>query len=249
MTWNLEMRPTTTRESNTFTLIELLFVIAIIGILAALLLPALSLAREQAKRSSCLNNLKQIALGMIMYEDAYQVFPRVDKSGNDFPDNVDIGSIQALEDYKIKQPGSMDSDLWRCPSGKKAPTGVSGGNMFLANYPGSFPGQANYAIMTNWNTATWTSVSIYRGSLSPSSAKDPVGPLIGDDINDWTGSVNAAGVKIMNGPHTRNQSEWFAGGNQVFSDGHGKWYDRNAYPVLSNPNWNSGSNRYWWPEE
>ncbi len=62
-------------ERTGFTLVEMLVVIAIIAVLASLLLPAVQNAREASRRAQCLNNMKQIGLGILSYHDSHDAFP------------------------------------------------------------------------------------------------------------------------------------------------------------------------------
>jgi len=78
-------RPIQTSEKRPFgfTLVELLVVIAIIGILVALLLPAIQAAREAARRTKCINNLKNLGLACLNYESAKRSYPPSSSTASD----------------------------------------------------------------------------------------------------------------------------------------------------------------------
>lgn len=104
-------------RKNGFTLIELLVVIAIIAILAAILFPVFGRARENARRSSCQSNLKQIGLGLLQYMQDYdEITPAawfaVNLTGGD-------GSSNATDRYKWMdaiQPYTKSEQIFNCPS-------------------------------------------------------------------------------------------------------------------------------------
>lgn len=129
-----------------FSLLELLVVIAIIGILAALLLPALSAAKERARRTHCMSNLKQFTVGMIMYgSDNNDRMPFLENGlwAWDLPNSVAKVLLQnnITRDimYDPSNPEQNNDTLWNWYEGWK-----------VIGYAMTFPGTAS-VTRTNWN--------------------------------------------------------------------------------------------------
>lgn len=269
--------PSTPRNavSHAFTLIELLVVIAIIAILAAILFPVFAQAREKARQTSCLSNLKQLGLGLMMY-------------AQDYEETLPLGGLNSASGVTITRwyndvaPYTKNTLIRNCPdSNFPVPTTVDN--------------RTNYGI--NTSLAQYTLISSPATVAAPSVALPqlvaPAGlVLVGDtaqlnnntltktvDPKDWLRYIINNTDWNMVGPYTwpvpapgqapsddtaaaatrwynssTTTASWFrrpvpyhnGGVNLAFCDGHAKWIEIHQLIGPMPKGWNKGdANNLW----
>lgn len=131
-----------------FSLVELLVVIAVIGILSGLLLPALNAARNRAHTISCMGNVKQIGQAYFSYVSDWNMTPPVSKSG--------VRWIDCLEPYLAKKSERNSGNVFVCasdrrPEDKKVVYGISDVNKLSYGINQCYPSNRESATPILWN--------------------------------------------------------------------------------------------------
>lgn len=198
-----------------FTLIELLVVIAIIAILAAILFPVFARARENARRSSCASNVRQVTLGLKQYmQDNDELFPLVGGVAGQVP----FGWADAIQAY-VKS-----TQLFQCPSestGQVNDPGTAGYSDYFYNSNVAGTNESSLTFVSNilaiGDSQAGTAANADDGCTgNTATCADAAGGLATFD-GGWSTQTGAA---VVGGLAANRHLD---GANYGFADGHVKW--------------------------
>jgi len=197
------MRTSNHTSKNAFTLIELLVVIAIIGILAAILFPVFARARENARRASCMSNMKQIGLGLMMYTQDYDEKYPVTSSNT-----INNFATQTAEQSPFQElyPYTKSWQILVCPSA--TPNGSTARNA------------TSYFL--NMTIINYTGVSM-------AAVNEPAKRIVVQDFFEsrkycyFRPYLDASSNKYIAWLRAGYSDLHMEGGNLAFADGHAKW--------------------------
>jgi prepilin-type N-terminal cleavage/methylation domain-containing protein/prepilin-type processing-associated H-X9-DG protein len=211
-----------------FTLIELLVVIAIIAILAAILFPVFSAAREKARQTACLSNMKQLGLATIQYVQDYdEAYPPYYESGS-----FNFNGLWRFLLY----PYTKSGNVYQCPDSPER-TGTNPqtfNGLTLPDWHNNYA--VNFYLFENMNAATPPNNIILNNIHSPtqlvmfeesSQGYDDGGVNQHFDAID-AGLMGAVASPVLDPNQARHPSG--DGDNICFADGHAKFY---AQPQMS----------------
>ncbi len=221
-----------------FTLIELLVVIAIIAILAAILFPVFARAREKAKQTSCLSNLKQIGLGATMYVTDYNDFTFGHIAGYRYStDPVWPWPAPYYMWHQQMYPYVKNIQIFTCPSMP---------NYYLDTQPDGSPAyDSTLGYGMNYE------VTYFYRALNMSDFTRPAQTIWFADCKYYvcypayyTFTYPENATYGLNGP-ARIDIRHNDGVNLAFFDGHAKWMNRST--IEGDRGYGHDGSQYWWP--
>ena len=260
-------------EPMAFTLVELLVVIAVIGILAGLLLPALSKARARAMEAKCAANLRAWGQAFYLYAGDYNDYlPHTDDEGRNTPPFTydakhpehECCYVDVLPPYMGQRPwrdypnGQKPTDgIWQCPSAKVLPD-----SSYSASFKPSSQGYHSY-VMNSYLEQDFLFGLPYGAPLQPSFLKQEVCAATSKTILMFeqtlnpsqgyglTGGFNTAGqytaedARAEGERHKRDRGG--VGGNVLYLDGHVDWRNDLWDRTLTNPQIPKRGDLTWFP--